>query len=131
MAKVSKRGGYSDRNGIKPENTEIQLKDFDIRTRVHFRNLLIELYEKIFINNWYDNEIQEFMRYVIGDVYAQPFELGAEYHPDRIFDMINNTIEKSNYDDVLTLIESIIQYWDGYLKKITQIIMIFIIRNIE
>lgn len=27
MAKVSKRGGFSDRNKIKPENTEIQLKD--------------------------------------------------------------------------------------------------------
>ena len=29
MAKVSKRGGFSDRNKIKPENTEIQLKEFD------------------------------------------------------------------------------------------------------
>ena len=34
MAKVSRRGGFSDRNEIKPENTEIQLKDFDKRTRV-------------------------------------------------------------------------------------------------
>ena len=33
MAKVSKRGGFSDRNKIKPENTEIQLKEFDKRTR--------------------------------------------------------------------------------------------------
>ena len=32
MAKVSKRGGFSDRNKIKPENTEIQLKEFDKRT---------------------------------------------------------------------------------------------------
>jgi hypothetical protein len=27
--KVSKRGGFSDRNNIKPENKIIQLKDFD------------------------------------------------------------------------------------------------------
>ena len=27
MKKVSKRGGFSDRNGIKPENVEIQLLD--------------------------------------------------------------------------------------------------------
>ena len=28
MPKISKRGGFSDRNKIKPINTEIQLKDF-------------------------------------------------------------------------------------------------------
>lgn len=41
MAKVSKRGGFSDRNKIKPENTEIQLKEFDKRTRVQVGDLLL------------------------------------------------------------------------------------------
>ena len=32
MVKVNRRGGFSDRHGIKVENTEIQLKDLDNRT---------------------------------------------------------------------------------------------------
>ena len=43
MAKVSKRGGFSDRNAIKPENTEIQLKDFDKHTRIQLQNMISEL----------------------------------------------------------------------------------------
>lgn len=42
MKKVSKRGGFSDRNGIKPENVEIQLHDFDKRTRVQLQNMISE-----------------------------------------------------------------------------------------
>ena len=34
MVRVSRRGGFSDRNAIRAENTEIQLKDFDERTRI-------------------------------------------------------------------------------------------------
>ena len=37
MPKVSKRGGFSDRNKIKPVNAEIQLKDFDKRTRIQLQ----------------------------------------------------------------------------------------------
>ena len=44
MVKVSRRGGFSDRQGIKSENTEIQLKDFDNRTRIQIFNLLSEQY---------------------------------------------------------------------------------------
>ena len=44
MAKVSKRGGFSDRNKIKPENTEIQLKEFDKRTRVQLQNMISQFY---------------------------------------------------------------------------------------
>ena len=32
-----------------------------------------------------------------------------------MFKIINNTIQEDDYDDVLTLIEAIIQYWDSYL----------------
>ena len=33
------------------------------------------------------------------------------------FKIIKNTILHDPYDDVLTLIEAIIQYWDSYLKE--------------
>ena len=64
MHKVSRRGGFSDRNGIKPENVEIQLKDFDERTRVQIFNLICDVYEVIYRDEYYGNEIvQEFFRY--------------------------------------------------------------------
>ena len=52
MAKVSKRGGFSDRNKIKPENTEIQLKEFDKRTRVQLQNMISQFYKDIYGNTY-------------------------------------------------------------------------------
>ena len=43
MAKVSKRGGFSDRNAIKPINMEVQLTEFDQRTRIQLLNMINEL----------------------------------------------------------------------------------------
>ena len=44
MLQVNVRGGFSDRNKIKPMNTEIQLKKFDARTRNKIANVIGELY---------------------------------------------------------------------------------------
>ena len=56
MAKVSKRGGFSDRNKIKPENTEIQLKEFDKRTRVQLQNMISQFYQEIYGDEYYGGE---------------------------------------------------------------------------
>lgn len=56
MAKVSKRGGFSDRNKIKPENTEIQLKDFDKRTRNQLQNMVSQLYKEVYGDMYYGRQ---------------------------------------------------------------------------
>ena len=72
MAKVSKRGGFSDRNKIKPENREIQLKEFDKRTRVQLQNMISQFYKDIYGNTYCGKEyIQKFFRYVIGTIYSE------------------------------------------------------------
>ena len=118
MAKVSKRGGFSDRNSIKPENTEIQLKNFDMRTRIQLQNMISSLYCKIYCQDlyWGRDYIQDFFRFLLGSVYSEPVDSRIKYDDDHIFDLINETIKNDDYDDVLTLIESIIQFWDNYLK---------------
>ena len=118
MAKVSKRGGFSDRNAIKPENVEIQLKDFDRRTRIQMQNMLSHLYASVYENDLYYRQakIQDFLKYVLGTVYSELVDSRIQYDDDKIFKMINATILNEEYDDVLTLIEAIIQYWDDYLK---------------
>ena len=47
--KVSKRNGFSDRNGIKKENDIIQLKEIDKRTRIQLQNMISQLLSLIHI----------------------------------------------------------------------------------
>lgn len=117
MAKVSKRGGFSDRNKIKSEKTEIQLRDFDERTRIQLQNMILKLYDLTYKNDLSDwnQKIQQFFMYVLDSVYSLPIDVNNYYHYKDIFEMINDTIQNDDYDDVLTLIEAIIQYWDDYL----------------
>lgn len=118
MLKVSKRGGFSDRNGIKPVNTEIQLKDFDERTRVQLVNMVSRLYTSTYNHAFYQNDgPQEFFKFVLGDVYAQQVDNRKIYNDDNFFKIINETIMKDDYDAVLTLIESIARCWEFYIEK--------------
>lgn len=119
MAKVSKRGGFSDRYAIKPENVEIQLKDFDIRTRIQLQNMITEFYSQVYRGVVYYKQphIQDFIKYVLGTVYSEPIDSRKTYDDDPIISIINETILNADYDDVLTLIEALVQYWDSYLKE--------------
>lgn len=120
MAKVSRRGGFSDRNGIKTINAEIQLKKFDQRTRTQLQNMVSYLYEAVYQGDLYyrGEHIQGYLKFVLGDVFSEPVDVRKLYDDNVIIRMINETIMHEPYDDVLTLIEAIIQYWDQYLKDV-------------
>ena len=84
MAKVSKRGGFSDRNKIKPENTEIQLKEFDKRTRVQLQNMISQFYQEIYGDEYYGGEnIQELFL----DMLSEPF-IQNQWILDRLITMM-------------------------------------------
>ena len=119
MAKVSVRGGFSDRNNIKAENKEIQVKNFDERTRVQLKNMMSQLYNWVYDGHitYTRKEIQKFLQYVMGGIYCQPVDIRTIYNDDDIFKMINQTLFYGDYDDVLTLIEAIVQYWDLFLRR--------------
>ncbi len=119
MAKISKRGGFSDRNGIKPENKEIQYKGFDKRTRIQLLNMIKTLFGIAYAGKmFYQNEcIQEFLIYVRGEIYSEAIDPRKVYDDEPIFRDIESTLLNDEYDDVLTLIEALIQYWDEYLKR--------------
>lgn len=132
MAKVSKRGGFSDRNRIKPENTEIQLRDFDRRTRNQLQNMVSRLYKEVYGDMYYGSpDIQDFLIYVKGMIYAEPVDSRYIYRDDAVFKMINKTIQEDDYDDVLTLIEAVIQYWDSYFRdeRIYQAVSLYEVAN--
>lgn len=118
MVKVSRRGGFPDRQGIKSENTEIQLKDLDTRTRTQIYNLLSEQYKFIYQNIGYWNEtIQSFFRYISSEVFCQKVDARNQIEDDAFFDKISQVIMNNSYDDVLTLVEAISEYWEEELNE--------------
>lgn len=120
MIKVSRRGGFSDRNAIRAENTEIQLKDFDERTRIQLENMINEIYTAVFGARVYytEDRIQKFLRFVKGEIYSLPVNTRSYENVDEVFKLINDTVHSGEYDEVITLIEAVIQYWDDYLKNV-------------
>jgi len=119
MTKVSRRGGFSDRNGIKIVNAEIQLKEFDQRTRIQLQNMISFLYKGVYRDELYygKKHIQDYLQFVLGNIYSESIDVRNKYDDDVVLDMIKETILHDEYDDVLTLVEAIIQYWDQYLKE--------------
>ena len=118
MLRVSRRGGFSDRNGIKPENKEIQLCDFDERTRVQFVNLIAELYDNLYENKYYGNsDLQALFKHIYGEVYSQTIDVLNLYNDDSFFENIKDTIMNDDYDAVLTLLEAFAQYWTNMLRE--------------
>ncbi|GLG05711.1 AbiJ-NTD4 domain-containing protein [Sellimonas catena] len=118
MVKVSRRGGFSDRQGIKSENTEIQMKNFDNRTRIQIFNLLSEQYHFFYGGQYYSNDsVQSFFRYVTSEVFGQRIDTRKSIDDDKFFDEINQVIMNNSYDDVLTLVEAISEYWEQELNK--------------
>lgn len=104
--RVQLRGGFSDRTGIKPVNTQIQTKDFDQRTRVALANVCSDAIR------WYQNvvfdgstELKKVYAAILREVYIQdrvaPESVNETFAEKCIYD----TIHLDEYDDVLTLIE--------------------------
>lgn len=117
MLTVNRRGGFSDRQGIKQQNTEIQLSDFDSRTRIQIFNLMSDLYRNIYHQQYYENDdIQDFIRYVLTDVFCQALDVKRKINDKDFFCDIKEVILNASYDDILTLVEAVVVYWDQYFE---------------
>lgn len=112
--KVSLRGGFSDRNGIKSENTTIQYKSLDKRTRTAIVNLTNVLYHAVFQQHIMDNAQTSFWTEVLSDVYLQQvdYSVGLSYREDRMFEIINDTYYNDDFDSVLTLFEFLLNKFE-------------------
>ena len=114
--KVSVRGGFSDRNKIKPENTMIQIKEFDKRTRIQLYDMIIDFYEKVYNGYSSSSSIQAFLGYIRINIYSEIIDPYYNHSQDQIFIALKDTFLNGTYDDVLTVIESLVRYLDDYLK---------------
>ena len=111
--RVRLRNGFSDRNGINAENTQMQYKQFDERTKNALKNAISEWYDMIYVSEgqWGSNT-QEFFRTVLREVYAKFVDGQRRIGYDDFFSIINSTIDNGRYDEVLTLVEYISQFWE-------------------
>lgn len=112
IKKVQVRGGFSDRRGIKPLNIKMQLDELDKRTRIGIANLLRE---------WYDDG--KFAQYrsvfcerLLKDIYSEFVDDQARYiikyqNDDFIESYIYLPISENSYDEVLTVVEYITNYF--------------------
>ena len=118
MLEVRIRDGFSDRNGIKKENTDMQMTELDERSRVQLINAINSIYDDIFQENYFaDDAVQDFLKFVIGSIYSEPIDARIEYNDRKVLMEIKDTILNDNYDSVLSLIEAVIKYWHNYLVK--------------
>lgn len=106
MSKINFRGGFSDRNKIKPINTEIQLDSLDERTRVKIYNLLNSYYNNALCDDFsYENQ-DDFCRFIIAEVFVDPFWSKSSIDNGKVWFSISECIKNDDYDEVLTLIEA-------------------------
>ena len=113
--KVSIRGGFSDRNKLKPINKTIQYQSLDERTRIALSNEVNRQYNICFdySHSLYGHGASEFSKKLLSEVYNQPvnFNEQAIYDERYILKLIHETIMEDDYDDVLSLLEYIARYF--------------------
>lgn len=105
--KVQLRGGFSDRNGIKPENKAMQTKDLDVRTRTALVNMMHACFD--LYKSRAARIVNSLMIELLANVYVQEVDYRMRYDADRIMDeIVCETIREDNYDAVLTVIEYLV-----------------------
>lgn len=104
IPKVQLRGGFSDRNKIKPENTEIQYTSLDDRTRIAIINLIDSIFSYVREEIDY-KRIQLFLIQILKNVYCMEITARHEYDEDKVMNIIKQTVREDDYDCVFTVIE--------------------------
>lgn len=122
---VRVRGGYSDKKGISPCNTTIQVDEFDDATRVQMNNLLFRIIETVLDNQrvfFEGNEdiSQEFCSNIINDVFCESIILqeGQIFNWRKLYqNKMFGVIEDAAYNEVLDMIQYICQWLKCHLNK--------------
>lgn len=120
---VKFRGGFSDRNGIDRLKTNIQITEFDERTRTFFINELQTVLHTVNreANVWSCNfDLGSLADFTFREIYQLEisYETGlpkmwTEYGVKKVdvfFELVNETIRNDTYDKILTVIEAILQW---------------------
>lgn len=101
---------------IKQINTDIQISNFDNRTRIQLFNLFNKIYDALYSgNSWTGTSIQNFFKHVYDDIFCLTIDARKVIDDDEFFNNIQDFIMNASYDEILTFIEGIADYWDDEL----------------
>lgn len=108
---INVRGGFSDTSGVAPCNTEMQLHEFDKRTRTLISNTMFNCLKSVF-GNRYDSFQDldadgKFCEAVLSDVFVEPVRLsyGQKYIWDKVFrEKFDPVFFEASYNEVLDLL---------------------------
>ena len=116
---VQLRNGFSDRNGIKKINTEIQYIDFDRRTRISFLQQINYLYnyaknQTISFNDIanFNLSTDQFAKTILCNLYKVKVDFSENYEFEYIEKRLEETILIDTYDAVLTTVEFVAKLFD-------------------
>ena len=115
--KVQLRGGFSDRHKLQSFNTEIQLTDFDERTKIAVVNKIKDwIYEESF---WgaRENFYKELIKEAFCEFLSPNLEDKIHYGHNDIFNQyVYAPIMENSYEEVLSLVEYIANYFMQWKK---------------
>lgn len=102
--KIRVRGGFSDRNSIKPISTVIQYEDFLPETRVIFYNSLVDMINFQILSQSFDKELVA--KAIATDLFNEVYDRWVHSF-DKVLEAIKDVMLHNDYDEVLTTIEYI------------------------
>lgn len=116
---VSIRGGFSDRNGFKPESKLIQYNSLDIRTRTLIINRINLIYHAIYQDDFEYSSRNSFWLDVMENAFNQEVDYSERepYNESEMFNIINNVIRTEDFDTVLTLLEFLLNRLEDDLQN--------------
>lgn len=107
---ISVRGGFSDKRGIGSISNEIQVNEFDDRTRIIVSNFIRDWLESFFMSQYYDGKQgfkNDFCKSIISNVFCCQIILqsGMQYDWRSVYDShIFCVIKDAPYNEVLDII---------------------------
>lgn len=101
---VRLRGGFSDRNGMKIENTEMQYTDLDDRTRTAIINLNVKAFDYLYEAMSFQH-LDFFLSSLLESVYLIEKKCNTCYDYKKVCEIVNQTVREDDYDSVLTVVE--------------------------
>lgn len=104
MSKITIRGGFSDRSGIKPISTDMQINSLDNNTRADLCNVISDHYSKGYK---LPSEKDAFLIHVIRNAFHEPIQTNSSFlYKDKVYDQyITCVLLEGDFDEVFTLIE--------------------------
>ena len=108
---VQLRGGFSDRNNIEKLSDQIQLTDFDARTRTAINNLMREALSQLGDRMTYGEKQQALFVRMLQDVFSVEITASkyGNYDVDELYKKyIAVNFREGSYHSVLTLVEYIV-----------------------